>query len=167
MNPYLRPIIYVLPVIVVAIVLRLVLNKAARKSAEAQAESNILRLPLLFRIIPFIVAAFLISVYIIIIIQNIEDWPFIIIFAIFFIPALIAAIMWSLWKVEIRDEDFVYRNWFGKIKVYRYEDLELRCHPKGLKWFFYQGDKKVFTMAYFIENGDKLAAAYEAKLGEV
>lgn len=77
------------------------------------------------------------------------------------IPFLLMSILWSLWKVEIRDEDFVFRNWFGKKRTYRYEDLELRYHPKGLKWYFYKGDKKVFIMAYYIDGRSLLERRYK------
>ena len=68
--------------------------------------------------------------------------------------------MWSLWRVDIQDEGFIYRNFWGRKKAYKYEDLEYEMHPRGLKWFFYKDGKKVFCMAYYIEGGDFLEKKY-------
>ena len=90
-----------------------------------------------------------------------EEWPALIIGLCFFqVPFISFFICWSLWKVEIYKDRFVYRNYFGIKREYKFCDLEYVMHPKGLKWYFYKDGKKVFCMAYFIENGDKLYRVY-------
>ena len=45
--------------------------------------------------------------------------------------------------------------------MYEYKDLEHRYDGKGLKWYFYKDGKKVFSMPYYIENGNKLERVYK------
>ena len=94
-------------------------------------------------------------------ILNIEDWPYaVLMLCAGQFPCLLAYFLWSMWKVEILKDGFIYRNYFGKKKRYYFSELELWEHPKGLKWFFKKNGKKIFCMAYYIEGGNKLHKLY-------
>lgn len=159
MKFYIRLIIIMIPLILVLVFLRLGYMRTSRKEATV---TNILRIPLFYRIIPIavFVFCFLISMYILIF--QFEDWPYILLIMIAFgLPFIIMFLTWSLWKVEMQDDGFVYRNYFGKKAAYKYSELKFEQHPKGLKWFFYKDDKKVLCIAYFIKNGDVLYKRYK------
>ncbi|MBR2023376.1 MAG: hypothetical protein IJ996_02520, partial [Clostridia bacterium] len=76
------------------------------------------------------------------------------------LPGLTMFVCWSLWKVEVRRDSFTYRNFMGITKTYYYADLEWDIAHTGLKWWFFKDGKKVFCMAYFIEDENKLRRIY-------
>ena len=69
-------------------------------------------------------------------------------------------ICWSLWKVEASKDGFTYRNWFGKGRVYKFEDLTYKCADSCIKWWFLKDGKKVICLAYYIEGENKLLKRY-------
>ena len=124
-------------------------------------DKNILEFPLFYRIVPLVLFGFSAVGSICILLFRFEEWSFIIIIMGFFgLPSLIMFILWSLWRVDIKDNGFIYRNYFGRKKEYKYEDLEYKMHPKGLIRNFRKDGKKVLRMAYYIENGDRLDTLY-------
>lgn len=40
-------------------------------------------------------------------------------------------------------------------------ELKFQDDDKGIKWYFYKDGKKVFSMPYYIENGNKLERVYK------
>lgn len=125
-------------------------------------KSRILKFPAPYKIIFLSVIVFCLCIAIYTVIFQCEDWPYLLIlFGFFGIPALIIFVCWSLWKVEIHNSYFIYRNYLGKKKVYRYSDLEYKEHQKGLKWYFYKDGKRVLCMPYYIEGENKLYKAYK------
>lgn len=124
-------------------------------------ENNILRMPMLYRIVFISVTCFTVICSVCILLFQFEEWPLTLLFLGFVgLPYLIMFITYSLWRVDVKDDGFIYRNFFGRKTEYKYEDLKYEMHPKGLKWYFYKGDKKVFCMAYYVENGDRLEKMY-------
>lgn len=69
-------------------------------------------------------------------------------------------ILWLIWRVDIKEDGFKYRNYFGKKNEYKYAELEYQLHTKGLKWFFYKNNKKVLYVAYYVNGGDALVRLY-------
>lgn len=128
---------------------------------------RILRFPLFYRMVMLICCIFSDCMSIGILIFQFEEWPYaILFFLVFSCPCLVAFILWSLWKVEIRKDGFIYRNYFGISKEYSFSGLEIENHSKGLKWWFKKNNKKIICIAYFIENGNALEKAcrkYQSK----
>lgn len=153
MKFYVKLIILIVPLILVLAFSRL----AYLKNSNGLNEKGVLRVPLLYRIVPIAVFMFCVFISLYILLFQFEDWPYILLMmGAIGLPFLVMFIMCSLWKVEIKDDSFLYRNFFGKKTEYEYNALEYKQHPKGLKWFFYKDGKKVFCMAYYIKNGDAL-----------
>lgn len=81
----------------------------------------------------------------------------------FLAVALLTLILFScftLWKVEIKEDGLIYRNYFGRKKLYNFADLELREYSGRLKWFFIKDGKKVICIESIIKNNEALKDAY-------
>lgn len=65
-----------------------------------------------------------------------------------------------LWKVEIQEDGFVYRNYFGIKKTYKFTELEYKENLQKTKQFFYKNGKKIICITYFIENTNALFEKY-------
>ena len=169
MKYFVRAVIILIPMFIVTFILKYgiksALNKKKKKKEVEETFSEdgyILKMPELYRIVPCIGLIFLIIMSIYTLLAQFEDCPYLIIVWFFFgIPCIIMLICFSVWKVEVRKEEFVYRNFLGKIKIYEYKDLEHRYDGRGLKWYFYKDRKKVFCMPYYIEDGNKLERVYK------
>lgn len=134
---------------------------AYKKNNNKFSLNKTLRIPYLYRILSIAVFVFCFSISLYILIFQFEDWPYIIILGFVGVSFLAMYVMCSLWKVKIKDDGFIYINYFGKKVEYKYNELRYEQHPKGLKWFFYKDDKKVLCIAYYIENGDVLYKRYK------
>ena len=151
----------------VAFILRYFINRNRSKKQQTESDSfsqegYILKMPNMYRVVSFLLIVFWLLVTIIILLTQLEDWPYIIAFGIFSgLPGIIMLICFSLWKVEVQKEKFIYRNFIGKTKVYQYMELKFQVDDKGIKWYFYKDGKKVFSMPYYIENGNKLERVYK------
>lgn len=172
MDFYKKLIIILIPMTVILIVIRIVSHKKRQQregveekennnSLEVAKEGSILKIPLGYRMTGLVCFIFFTLVSVALLIFQFEDWPYVILFLVAFaLPTFLMFLLWSLWKVEILKDGFRYRNFIGIKREYKFKDLELIQHPKGLKWYFYKDGKKVFCMAYYIENENKLARAY-------
>ena len=148
-------------IIVALILIAVILNIAYIRTDKALDRKNTLRIPLFYRAVPIAVCCEMITMGVYFLIFQFEDFlPYIIIAGIICLPFLIMFITWSLWKVEIQDDGFVYRNFFGREAEYKYTDLEYEDHPKGLKWFFLKNGKKVLCIAFYVANGHVLYKRY-------
>lgn len=162
MEFYQRLLISLIPIAVALALSRLVFSK------NSSDNKTILQIPQLYRIVAFIAFCVFTIASICILLFQFEEWPFIILIMGFFgLPSLIMAVMWSLWKVEIKPDGFIYRNFFGRKKEYKFIDLEYQMHPRGLKWYFYKGNKKVFCMPYYIEGGDNLEKRHRSYIKKI
>lgn len=139
MKYFVRAVIILIPMFIVTFILKYgiksALNKKKKKKEVEETFSEdgyILKMPELYRIVPCIGLIFLIIMSIYTLLAQFEDWPYLIIVWFFFgIPCIIMLICFSVWKVEVRKEEFVYRNFLGKIKIYEYKDLEHRYDGRG------------------------------------
>lgn len=169
MKDVIRTILVFIPMFSVAFILRYFINKNRIKQRQAETETDdfsqegyILKMPNMYRVVSSLLIVFWLFVTIIILLTQLEDWPYIIAFGVFSgLPGIIMLICFSLWKVEVQKEKFIYRNFIGKIKVYQYTELEVKYDDKGIKWYFYKDGKKVFSMPYYVENGNKLERVYK------
>lgn len=143
------------------VLIKRITQKRNQKANDTNNKTNILRIPSAYRITMLVCSIVSFGVSMLAFIIKGEAWQlglmFFLIVALFM---LILFICWSLWRVEIYKDCFIYRNYLGKRKEYKYSELEYRAHPKGLKWYFYKDGKKVFCMPYYIENENKLVKAY-------
>ena len=135
---------------------------------SAQKNKRILKYPRLYSVMPLCLLAFSVSISAWIFLFQFEYWQCtLILLGVLGLPSLIVSIAWGLWKVEIKDEGFVYRNFFGRKVEYNYIDLEYRVSSNGLKWYFYKGDKKVVSIAHYIGGGDLLYKTYKKAIKKV
>lgn len=165
MKYFIRIVIIMIPLLVTTFVLKYTINKKQRNEVKEEVfrtHECVLKMPMLYRVVPcmMIIFAALLSIYVLI--AQFEDWPYLIILVVFMgVPGIAMLTCFSLWKVEIDKEKFLYRNFLGGTKIYYYKDLEQQYDGKGIKWYFYKGGKKVFCMPYYIKNGNKLLRVYK------
>ena len=128
---------------------------------ELHESKTVLRIPKNYRTIMLVCFLFWFPIEALCLITSIEDWPFVPIVLFFFqLPCLLAFYLWTMWKVEILKDGFIYRNYFGKKRRYYFSELELCEHPKGLKWFFKKNGKKIICLAYYVEGENTLKKNY-------
>lgn len=60
---------------------------------------------------------------------------------------------WSRWRVEMYQDYFIYRNYWGIKKKYRYEDLTIDTTKAWSKTIYYLNGKKILAIAYWVEDG--------------
>ena len=124
-------------------------------------DKNVLTFPRFYRMVSLALFIFSVIGCVCILAFQFDEWRYtIILVCVFGLPGLTMFTMWSLWRVDIIEDGFVYRNYIGITRIYRYEDLEYSRHPKGLVWNFYKDGKRVLRMAYYIENGNRLDELY-------
>lgn len=128
---------------------------------ELNESKTVLRIPKNYRTIMLGCFLFWFPIDALCLILSIEDWPCaVLMFCAFQLPCLLAFYLWTMWKVEILKDGFIYRNYFGKKRRYYFSELELWEHPKGLKWFFKQNGKKIICLAYYVEGENILKKNY-------
>ncbi|MDE5563398.1 MAG: hypothetical protein K2J01_07650 [Clostridiales bacterium] len=148
-------------IILVLLTLTLVLSCLVYKTDSNSEGKRVLKFPRFFRLVPFLLFCFTVICSICILLFQFEEWPYILLlFGVFGLPSLIMFILWSIWRVDIKEDGFIYRNYFGKKNEYKYAELEYQLHPKGLKWYFYKNNKKVLCVAYYVNGGDTLDRLY-------
>lgn len=123
---------------------------------------KILKIPLAYRLALVVCSIACIGVGLLIaFITNGNGW---LIGLIFFLAValltLILFISFSIWKIEIKEDGFIYRNYFGRKRTYNFVDLELKEYPEKLKWFFIKDVKKVVCIESIIKNNEALKDAY-------
>lgn len=159
MDRLVRISVILVPMILVLVFTRLAYVKIKDKELK---EKSVLRFPLFYRIVPVLWGPWCIIISIYVLLFQSEDWQYIImIFCVFGLPFSAISIMWSMWKVEMKEDGFTYRNYFGVRREYKYDELEYSDHPKGLKWFFLMNGKKMICIAHYIERGDALRKLYD------
>ncbi|WP_438847644.1 hypothetical protein [Anaerocaecibacter muris] len=153
----------ILIVTLIPLTIILVLSRLGfKRTSHETCTKRILRILKFYRIIPLLVFSFSLIASICIFVFHFDDWPYVFLWLGFLgIPSLILFITWSLWKVEMKSEGFVFRDFSGRKNEYNYRELEYREHPKGLKWYFYKNDRKVICIPYYIEGGDALKKVYQ------
>ena len=178
MELYQRLLLTIIPILVFIVIFRLIQNNRKLKNELIEDENNdlkgesretktiknkrILRIPFFYRLVFLLLLIFCIAMSIYGLICQFDEWPYIIILdGGFGLPSIIAFTCWSLWKVEILPEGFIYRNYFGIKRKYNFADLEYKMHTKGSKWYFYKSGKIIICVAYYIEGENKLLRAYK------
>ncbi len=87
-----------------------------------------------------------------------EGLPVLLLWSILSVPLGLIATGLSLWKLEIGKEEVLYRNYFGKTKVYAYKDIFYR--PERDKWYLLSGGKKILSVPGAVNDGNLLKRAY-------
>lgn len=64
----------------------------------------------------------------------------------------------SLWKIEYGGEGFTYRNYFGRKRAYKFNQVEIL--KIGNAFYFTKNGKKVVRIERIVTNADYLQSAY-------
>lgn len=64
----------------------------------------------------------------------------------------------SLWKIEYGGEGFTYRNYFGRKRAYKFNQVEIL--KVGNAFYFTKNGKKVMRIERIVTNADYLQSAY-------
>ena len=155
---FIKNMIFFALTIVAFLIFKLILNKSKFKSGN---DSDVLKYPLAYRLAPLCTVVYFCVVTLLVVLFASSDLIYVIAAAIVALGGIVTIVLWSLWKVEIKDTGFVFTNFFGRKRTYGYGDLQLIKDENGMKWFFYKGGEKVLYMPYFIQNREKLVKAYE------
>lgn len=139
------------------VLIKWVVDKGGKTNPK---KKNIIRIPFAFRLVMLLVTAFGIGCIFLATNEDRKNVFFWLTIAIVILIPFLLFLTWTLWKIEFTDEGFTYRNFIGIKKSYKFKDLELREHPKGMKWYFYKGGKKVVCVDCYKENENELMQAY-------
>ena len=139
------------------VLIKWVVDKGGKTNPK---KKNIVRIPFAFRLVMLLVTAFGIGCIFLATNEDRKNIFFWLTIAIVILIPFLLFLTWTLWKIEFTDEGFTYRNFIGIKKSYKFKDLELREHPKGMKWYFYKGGKKVVCVDCYKENENELMQAY-------
>lgn len=123
---------------------------------------KVLKVPSKFRILMLVgsITFIVVGVLLILLAQSDNYWQVGIVFIVFAILLLLVFIISSLWKVEIKEDGFIYRNCFGRRKSYNFADLELKEYPRLAEWVFIKDGKKVISLESIIKDNEALKDAY-------
>lgn len=155
---FIKNLIFFALTIITFLIFKLILNKSKFKSGN---DSNVLKYPLAYRLAPLCTVGYFGVVTLLVMLFAKGDFIYVIAASIVALGGIVTIVLWSLWRVEIKETEFVYTNMLNKKRTYGYSDLRLIKDANGIKWFFYKGQEKVFYMPYFIQNREKLVKAYE------
>ena len=89
-----------------------------------------------------------------------EYWVRYILFAIFFVISILCSsfIFFQLnWRIEIREDEFEYRNLFRRKKVYKYSEVEVKELSRCTR--FYRNGKHIVGISFLQDNCDALENA--------
>ena len=86
---------------------------------------------------------------------NEENLAFAIGFFIFSFLGLWIMLYGLNWKIEIKEESFIYRNMFGKKREFKYSEITKLKHIRIGGYRIYFG-KKSIAVDYFIKGADNL-----------
>ena len=74
----------------------------------------------------------------------------------FCIPILCALIMWGYnWRIELLEEEIIYRNVWRRSKRYRYVDIKMDY--SGSYEVYYSKGKKIFSLSSWVINNKKFS----------
>ncbi|MCH5163946.1 MAG: hypothetical protein J1F36_02895 [Clostridiales bacterium] len=155
---FIKNLIFFALTAVAFLLFKLILSKAKFKSDK---DRNVLRYPLAYRLAPLCIVGYFMVVTLLVALFAKSDLIYVIVAGIVALGGVVTIVLWSLWRVEIKETEFVYTNILGKKRTYGYGDLQLTKDESGMKWFFYKGEEKVLSLPYFIQNREKLIKAYE------
>lgn len=163
---------------VVSFILRCAQNKKKGNIEEDEVDTTsdktlVLRFPEFYRNVALVVLLLFTAISMLIVMPVVQgkaevfELMWLVPLLMFILPTAGAFICWSLWKVEAGKDRFTYRNFFGKTRSYKFEELEHDYSDSGLKWWFFKDGKKVLCVAYFIENRNKLLRRYRKCTGKI
>lgn len=116
-------------------------------------ENNIIKQPKIFLIIgiAYLLIFSIISLYFLLIEFDIEGFIAIILIC---IPGVIFLLFGLLWKIEICNTEYIYTNFIGIKKRYKYHYLDIKWNKNGYKIY---KDKKVITrVSIYAQNFESL-----------
>lgn len=138
------------------------------QAREEQENIKIIRSPALWFLSGVVCTAFCVFFVIMTILSSFglifgyeEDAYFL---SVFILPFLILGIgiilMYTTWRVEIRETDLLYCDMIGRKKIYRYDEIEMEPFAGGEK--IYKNGKYQFKVTIHAKNDESLYEAYEA-----
>ena len=144
--------------VITFLLVKLIIYKSKLNAIPRKA--NVLRYPLAYRLAPLVTVGYFAVVTALVYIFGAKDWIYSIASGVVAVGGVVLSICWSLWRVVIRYDNFVFTNCFGNRITLMYVELELRETVQGAKWHFYRGSEQVFCMPFFVQCRDKLSNAY-------
>lgn len=133
----------------------------------------VLRFPEFYRGVALVVLLFFVSMSILIIMPvvlgkaEVLELMWLVPLWMIILPIGGCYICWSLWKVVAGKDGFRYRNFFGKVREYKFVDLEYKMADSCLKSWFLKDGKKVICLAYYIEGENRLLRRYNKYMSKL
>lgn len=148
-------IIFIGTIILATIYTGQIAIKLETKKVDEQGNCKFIQ-PALYRWLPIlgVILASGLSIYIVLFQKD--DMIWLIFFLMIIFICILISIAFSLWKVEIKKESFIYRNCIGIQKEYFYKDIECKD-----AYTYYLGEKVVFRMPSYIKDGRLLYRIYK------
>ena len=163
-------IFVIIPIILMIILFlsRYWVNKRTRRANNDGNISNIIRQPKVYLYIGIggIVIFLGIALFFLFaperMIANYEDGirlPIFFVFLIICMPYIFFIIIRIIWKIEIGESEFTYRNIFGRKRTFKYD--EIKMEPLKSCTRFYCKDKYIMRIFYHHENWNGLEKAIQ------
>lgn len=76
--------------------------------------------------------------------------PYAVLLFVFCLPYVIFLLFRLVWRIEVKEDIFIFRNVFGKKKEYGYEDINIKQTRQGSK--IYLKDKRIVYISFYCEN---------------
>lgn len=82
---------------------------------------------------------------------------------VFLLPCVLMMVYSLVWKVEIYEDSFMYRNMFGKKRIYNFKGIEIKEMSASVR--FYLNGKRILLISPFQPNWDALHLAIKDHRG--
>lgn len=142
------------------ILIRLFLDKKlSNNKTKSKGELNVIKQPKAFLfvgvagLIVFLALAFFVLFAPASMLADFDEdmrVPYAILLFVFCLPYVIFLLFRLIWRIEVKEDSFIFRNVFGKKKEYGYDHISIKQTRQGAK--IYLKDKRIVSISYFNEN---------------
>lgn len=154
---FIKNLIFIAIAVVACFAYRFIINKT---KLSKKSESKTLRYPIAYRLAPLIAIVYLGVIWGLVALFAPRDIIYVYAAAVMAAFGFVVFVARSLWRVNIKSDCFTVVSFFGVKHTYGYENLQLSKNEKGTKWIFFSGEITVFSLPFFIQDGDNLVEAY-------
>lgn len=142
-------------------------NEKVQKTKDNNLKDNVkvIKNPTKVRVVMWFISCFafiFIPVMYFALFETARVWLFVILWVLLFcLPSFIFAISWSIWKLEVSKDYFIYRNYFGNTQKYYFKDLKEDINKELTKWYLVKNGKRVICLeSSLFDDSDYLQTAY-------
>ena len=173
MEKYIFIAVFLFCATILAVVLRRIKSWRAKRPSEKSPitqKTNVIKQPRLYLFVGVIGCIVFTSIALFFLLapgsmiagykEDMPRWPLFLIFFAINIPYLLFILVQLNWKIVVNEDEFVFRNIFGKKRVYKYADVSVKQLSRCTR--FYQNEKHIVGISFLQDNWDCLEKAIQA-----